>query len=355
MGEEEKVCMLATGSKASGELWTGKESSFAEVQGGENGKILGLVLADGEKVVGVNFSKDKVLLLWTESGNIYKVDLVGNKYHKIGRPGRVHMVCSDDCDGGFVTVLAGGRPRVLYIETETGKIRWRLVEEEEVKGVTLDGKMMALWGDTRVGLWRVGAGSKSPQLLARLFASTSLAGVRLFKEQGEQMAVTVTQDGKVVVWQVVEGSSQPKLKSSLDLKVKVCALFLGLPSLLFIATAEGIFQVDLGNLDHQLLLAFPNLSSPINKFRVFRQPDSQELPLNKQPAGLVPQQLTDLTSQESGPKRIQASHQSQSEASQEVSAQALPSRKLQALIHLQTSILLLQPSAVPLHLVLGTC
>ena len=361
MGEEEKICILATGSKASGKLWTGED--FADVQD-ENGKILGLVLADGENVVGVNFTQDKALLLWTETGNIYEVDLVGNRFHKIGRPGRIHMVCSDGCDGGFVAVLAGGRPRVLYIDTETGKIRWRVVEEEEVRGVTLDGNIMAVWGDTRVGLWRV-AGSKSPQLLARLFATTSLAGVRLFKELEEQMAVTVTQDGKVVVWKMVEGC-QPKLKRSLDLKVKVGALSLDPPSSLFIATTEGIVQVDLGNLQQQLLLTFPNLSSPIHKLRVFtpmaEQPDSRELPLRKQFAGLVPQQITDLTPQgvpldnpQSSPpqSKAQASHQSESKAAQEVGAQTLPSRKPQALVHLQTAILLLQQSSAPLHLVPG--
>ena len=366
MGEEEKVCILATGSKASGNLWTGED--LTDIQD-ENGKILGLVLADGEKMVGVNFTQDKVFLLWTESGNIYEVDLVGNRYHKIGRPGRIHMVCSDGCDGGFVAVLAGGRPRVLYIETKTGKIGWRVVEEEEVKGVTLDDNMMAVWGDTRVGLWRV-AGSKSPQLLARLFATTSLAGVRLFKEREEQMAVTVTQDGKVVIWKMNEGS-QPKLKSSVDLKVKVSALSLELPSSLFIASAEGIVQVDLGNLDQQLLLPSPNMSSPINRLRVFtpmaERPDSQELPQRKQLSGVVPQQMTDLTSQEAGPQgvsvdnlqssppqsELQASLQSESQAAREVSAQALTSGKPQALVHLQMAVLLLRTSSSPLHLVPG--
>ena len=369
MGEEEGVCILATGSKASGKLWTGKEKNFVEIQSEEDGKVLSVALADGEKVVGVHFTQDKALLLWTESGNIYEVDLIGNKYHKIGRPGRIHMVCSDGCDGGFLAVLAGGRPRVLYIETGTGKICWRVVEEEEVKGVILEGNIMAVWGDTRVGLWTVASGSKSPQLLARLFASTSLAGVRLFTQQDDTMAVTVTQDGKIVDWKVIKGS-QPKLKSKLDLKVKVGALFLDLPSLqLFITTAEGVIQVDLRNLDQQLLLASPNLSSPINTFRVFpriqtslmmEQPDSKALPPKKKVAGLVPQKLTGLTSEESGaydnpqssplPSKVKESHQ----AAQEVIAQALPSRQLQALIHLQTEILLIQQSSAPLHFVSGT-
>ena len=373
MGEEERVCILATGSKASDKLWTGEGKSFAEVQG-EDGKILSLALADGEKVVGVHFIKDRDLLLWTESGNIYEVDLVGNKYHKIGRPGKIHMLCSDGCNGGFLAVLAGGRPRVLYIETETGKICWRVVEEEEVKGVTLEGNIMAVWGDTRVGLWRI-AGSKSPQLLARLFASTSLAGVRLFKELEELMAVTVTKDGKVVVWKVIQGS-QPKLKNTFDLKVKVGALFLELPSLLFIAKAEGMLQVDLRNFDQRLLLTLPNLSSPINTFRVFpriqtspvaKQPDSQVLPSNKQIAGLVPQQLNGLASQDSGPQGVpfdnpqssplpskaQVSHQDENQAVKEVDAQALPRKELQALIHLQTSVLLLEQASAPQHFVSG--
>ena len=93
------------------------------------------------------------------------------------------------------------------------------------------------------------------------------------------------------------------------------------------------------------------------------QPDSEELPLDEQFAGLVPQQLTDLNAQESGPQGVpldnpqgvQTSHQSESEAAKEVSAQALPSRKLQALIHHQTAVLLLQRSSTPLHLAPGTC
>ena len=106
MGEEEKLCVLATGPKASGKLWTDKESNSAQKLS-EQSKILGLVLADGEKVEGVHFMQNKAFLLWTESGNIYRVDLGENKYHKIGRPGRIHMVCSDGCDRGFAAVLAG--------------------------------------------------------------------------------------------------------------------------------------------------------------------------------------------------------------------------------------------------------
>ena len=368
MGEEEKLCVLATGPKASGKLWTDTESKSSQKLS-EQSKILGLVLADGEKVEGVHFMQNKAFLLWTESGNIYRVDLGENKYHKIGRPGRIHMVCSDGCDGGFAAVLAGGRPRVLYIEIGTGKIRWRVVEEEEVKGVALDGNTMSVWGDTRVGLWKID-GCKSPRLLARLFASTSLAGVRLFKELQEQMAVTVTKDGKIVVWKVAEGS-QPKLKSSLDLKVKVGALFLEMKKL-FIVTDGIIVQVDLGDLAHHQLLSFPSLAKQmINNLSVFtqseispvqEQPFSRAVPQNRVLDRLAPQQMTGLASQGSDVQAVpyeamQNTRLHRGVGTECLSAQkvqVIPGRAPQALVHLQTEILLLQQSNAPLHLVTGT-
>ena len=84
MGEEEKICILATGSKASGKLWTGED--FADVHD-ENGKILGLVLADGEKVVGVNFTQDgrssTLIALRTRNDEMQKT---GDKFNMLDEP-----------------------------------------------------------------------------------------------------------------------------------------------------------------------------------------------------------------------------------------------------------------------------
>ena len=79
------VSVIATASKACGSLWPEKNLD----RGQKNGKVASLVLADGEKVVGVNFTGAKTLLFWSESGNIYYVDLDGNNHHKVGRPGRM--------------------------------------------------------------------------------------------------------------------------------------------------------------------------------------------------------------------------------------------------------------------------
>ena len=84
------VIAIATASKASGSLWPEKNLDRDHW----NGKVASLVLADGEKVVGVNFTGAKTFLFWSESGNIYDVDLNGNSYHKVGRPGRIHMISS---------------------------------------------------------------------------------------------------------------------------------------------------------------------------------------------------------------------------------------------------------------------
>ena len=249
------VIAIATASKASGSLWPEKNLDRDHW----NGKVASLVLADGEKVVGVNFTGAKTLLFWSESGNIYEVDLDGNNYHKVGRPGRIHMISSKGCEkGAFLAVLAGGRPRVLLIETKTGRVRWRIVEEEEVKGVVMSGDLLVTWGDTRVGLWRIsGAKNKSPQVFARLSATSSLARVFLVKELEKQMIVTVTKDGKFVLWKVVQ-TTQPMIERSLDLKVEVRAPFLApQSSSLFFATSEGIVQLDLNHLSHNLLFPFP--------------------------------------------------------------------------------------------------
>ena len=174
---------------------------------------------------------------------------------------------------------------------------------------------------------------------------------------------------KIVVWKVAEGS-QPKLKSSLDLKVKVGALFLEMKKL-FIFTDGIIVQVDLGDLAHQQLLSFPSLAKQmINNLSVFtqseispvqEQPFSRAVPQNRVLDRLAPQQMTGLASQGSDvqavPEAIQNTRLHRGVGTECLSAQkvqAIPGRAPQALVHLQTEILLLQQSNAPLHLVTGT-
>ena len=367
MGEDEMVSVIAiaTSSKASGSLWSEKNLDAAQ----KNGKVASLVLADGEKVVGVNFTGAKTLLFWSESGNIYYVDLDGNNYHKVGRPGRIHMISSVGCEkGAFFAVLAGGRPRVLLIETKTGRVRWRIVEEEEVKGVVMSGDLLVIWGDMRVGLWRIsGAKNKSPQVFARLSATSSLAGVFLLETPEQQIIVTVTNDGKFVLWKVAQ-TTQPKMERSLDLKIEVKSPFLApQSSLLFFATAEGIVQLDLNQLSHNLLFPFPatvtiDHSMELKVFTTAQSTMSHQ--------DVVPQLLQDEQIISSLPQELQVEHgcldaaplEKTSHPSQTAdegpgvgahTAQALPLVNFKALLHLHNSTYLLQQSCAPLHLASG--
>ena len=367
MGEDEMVSVIAiaTSSKASGSLWSEKNLDAAQ----KNGKVASLVLADGEKVVGVNFTGANTLLFWSESGNIYNVDLDGNSYYKVGRPGRIHMISSVGCEkGAFLAVLAGGRPRVLLIETKTGRVRWRIVEEEEVKGVVMSGDLLVIWGDMRVGLWRIsGAKNKSPQVFARLSTTSSLAGVFLLEEPEQQIIVTVTNDGKFVLWKVAQ-TTQPKMERSLDLKIEVKSPFLApQSSLLFFATAEGIVQLDLNQLSHNLLFPFPatvtiDHSMELKVFTTAQSTMSHQ--------DVVPQLLQDEQIISSLPQELQVEHgcldaaplEKTSHPSQTAdegpgvgahTAQALPLVNFKALLHLHNSTYLLQQSCAPLHLASG--
>ena len=356
------VIAIATASKASGSLWPEKNLDRDHW----NGKVASLVLADGEKVVGVNFTGAKTLLFWSESGNIYYVDLDGNSYHKVGRPGRIHMISSKGCEkGAFLAVLAGGRPRVLLIETKTGKVRWRIVEEEEVKGVVMSGDLLVTWGDTRVGLWRIsGAKNKSPQVFARLSATSSLARVFLVKELEKQMIVTVTKDGKFVLWKVVQ-TTQPMIERSLDLKVEVRAPFLApQSSSLFFATSEGIVQLDLNHLSHNLLFPFPATVTVDQSLELKVFTTAQSIMSHKD---VVPQLLQDKQIISPLSHELQVEHGSLDAAaiektsqtaqtaaeSQDVGEQALPLVNFEALLQLQNTTYLLQQSCAPLHLASG--
>ena len=184
------LVLLARGPGAEGKLW------------GEGlGSPLTLGVQGGERVEGAIFATVTTALVWTDTGLIYHLDLAGNTYRKLGRPGRVAFLVCGGCRGGEVLVgLKGGLGRVLVLDTREGRVgrrvRRRLEHGEEVEGAFMGpGGLVALWGEEGASLWR------GPVLVARLHSSCPLLGVVLLEEE----VVTLARDGRVAVWGVGGG------------------------------------------------------------------------------------------------------------------------------------------------------
>ena len=123
----------------SGQLWylspsqerAFKETGVGGLTVGINSKLLELKVSSGEKIVGGDFSPENKAALWTERGNIYILSLSANHYRKLGKPGLIN--CLQFVTAEPVNILVGLKTKkALVINTETGAVRRRFSESEDI-------------------------------------------------------------------------------------------------------------------------------------------------------------------------------------------------------------------------------
>ena len=136
--------MICKGYRAviSGQLWNlspSQENSFKEtgVGGltvGTHGNLLELKVSSGEKIVGGEFSSENKAAVWTERGNIYILSVSANHYRKLGKPGIIN--CLQFVTAEPVNIVVGLKTKkALVINTETGAVRKRFSETEDIQWV----------------------------------------------------------------------------------------------------------------------------------------------------------------------------------------------------------------------------
>ena len=136
-----QTCVLANRPRVSGQLWYfsgSQEQLFSEsgVGGltvGRDCKLLELQVAGGEKILGAQFSEQNRAALWTEAGNIFILTFTANHYWKLGKPGLVN--CLKFVSGSDNIAVGLKTKKALIIDTESGAVRKRFSETEEIREV----------------------------------------------------------------------------------------------------------------------------------------------------------------------------------------------------------------------------
>ena len=143
-----QTCVLANRPRVSGHLWhfsSSQEEIFGEsgvggLSVGPDCRLLDLQVAGGEKILGAQFSEQNRAALWTEAGNIYILTFTANHYWKLGKPGLVNCL---KFVAGTVNVAVGLRTKkALVIDTESGAVRKRFSETEEIREVEVRGEVV---------------------------------------------------------------------------------------------------------------------------------------------------------------------------------------------------------------------
>ena len=143
-----QTCVLANRPRVSGQLWHfsgSQEQLFSEsgVGGltvGRDCKLLELQVAGGEKILGAQFSEQNRAALWTEAGNIFILTFTANHYWKLGKPGLVNCL---SFQAGTVNIVVGLKTKkALIIDTESGAVRKRFSETEEIQEVEVRGQVV---------------------------------------------------------------------------------------------------------------------------------------------------------------------------------------------------------------------
>ena len=107
---------------------------------GPDCRLLDLQVAGGEKILGAQFSEQNRAALWTEAGNIYILTFTANHYWKLGKPGLVNCL---KFVAGTVNIAVGLRTKkALVIDTESGAVRKRFSETEEIREVEVRGEVV---------------------------------------------------------------------------------------------------------------------------------------------------------------------------------------------------------------------
>ena len=144
-----ETCLLDLRPRVSGQLWsfspdqerTFKQSGVGGVKVDRDSKLLELRVHSGEKIVGAEFSSQNKVALWTERGNIFILTLKSNHYWKLGKPGTVNCLAFVASDP--VNIAVGLKTkRVLVINTQTGAVRRRFTESEDIRQVGSTGDVV---------------------------------------------------------------------------------------------------------------------------------------------------------------------------------------------------------------------
>ena len=143
-----QTCVLANRPRVSGQLWHfsgSQEQLFSEsgVGGltvGRDCKLLELQVAGGEKILGAQFSEQNRAALWTEAGNIFILTFTANHYWKLGKPGLVN--CLKFVSGSVNIAVGLKTKKALIIDTESGAVRKRFSETEEIREVEVRGQVV---------------------------------------------------------------------------------------------------------------------------------------------------------------------------------------------------------------------
>ena len=144
-----QTCVLANRPRVSGQLWHfsgSQEEMFGDsgVGGltvGRDCKLLELQVEGGEKILGAQVSGQNRAALWTEAGNIFILTFTANHYWKLGKPGLVNCL---QFVAGTYNIAVGLRrtKKALVIDTESGAVKKRFSETEEIKEVEVKGQVI---------------------------------------------------------------------------------------------------------------------------------------------------------------------------------------------------------------------
>ena len=164
-----QTCMLANRPRVSGQLWhfsPSQEETFGEtgvggITVGRDRKLLELRVEGGERIVGAQFSGDNKAALWSEAGNIFILTFTANHYWKLGKPGLVNCL---QFVAGTVNIAVGLKTKkALIIDTESGAVRKRFSETEEIREVEGRGELVYILTSRHLSLFS----QKTEQIIHR--------------------------------------------------------------------------------------------------------------------------------------------------------------------------------------------
>jgi len=208
-------CFLHSGPRASGRLW---QLSWLDGPDGEgvdalksvadpSGELLRVELKNGDKITNVTFGPQQQILLSTQPGHIFLLDLSKNRYRRVGSLGKVTCIALDGKEGVKALVgLEGGNGKVLLLDCNTGAVRGRLAHSGEVEwvGFSQGGKLGVGMGKRGATVWSLKQNISINRLMI-CDEGSDLGCVRLLRGAGEfkYRIVSGSVDGKVAIWGAV--------------------------------------------------------------------------------------------------------------------------------------------------------
>ena len=127
------------------------ESGVGGLSVGPDCRLLELQVAGGEKILGAQFSEQNRAALWTETGNIFILTFTANHYWKLGKPGLVNCL---KFVAGTLNIAVGLRTKkALIIDTESGAVRKRFSETEEIREVEVGGQVVYILASHHLSLF----------------------------------------------------------------------------------------------------------------------------------------------------------------------------------------------------------